>query len=290
LNEQVQLKALPFEAGVHPESARWNARLARFQWVDIARGAVFAFDPVTSDLWCHELGETVSAVFPGRNWDVVARRDRLEVLDWTSGETHTVAELPVPPSSRLNDGASDSHGTIWVGSMNSDGGPDGGELYRVWPDGRTETVLKSVGISNGIGWSGDGMKAYYVDSLTGRVDALELGRDGSPVNRRPFADLAAEGTPDGLAVAGDGGLWVAMWDGSCVVKVDVHGMVIERLSVPARRPSSLAFSNQGSMIVTSARVGLTPEELEDSPLSGHVFFGATRHRALPTHLHSFARN
>jgi sugar lactone lactonase YvrE len=288
LNEQVELRALPVDASEHPESARWNSRLARYQWVDISRGAVFAFDPVTLDVWAHELGEPVTAIFPGRRWDVIARRDRLEVMDWASGETHVVAELPVPRGSRLNDGASDSHGTIWVGSMNSTGEPGGGELYRVWPDGRVETVLRHIGISNGIGWRRDGMEAYYIDSLTGCVDALQLSDDGSVVERIVLADLATEGTPDGLVVAEDGDIWIAMWNGSRVVKVSRDGVVAERLPVPAQRPTSLAFNNQGSMIVTSARLGMAPEEIEETPQSGHVFIGATTHRALPTHLHSFA--
>jgi sugar lactone lactonase YvrE len=251
---------------------------------------VFALDPVNLDLWSLELGEPVTAIFPGRQWDVISRRDRLEVLDWTSGETHIIAQLPVPRDSRLNDGASDAHGTIWVGSMNISGEPDGGELYRVWPDGRVDTVLRNVGISNGIGWRRDGMEAYYIDSLTGCVDALRLAEDGSFVKRTVLADLAAEGTPDGLVVGEEGDIWIAMWNGSRVVKVNRDGVVVERLPVPAQRPTSLAFNNQGLMIVTSARLGMTSHELEESPLSGHVFIGRTSQRSLPTHLHSFAPN
>jgi sugar lactone lactonase YvrE len=134
------------------------------------------------------------------------------------------------------------------------------------------------------------MEAYYIDSLTGCVDALQLAQDGSLVERTVLADLTTEGTPDGLVVAEDGDIWIAMWDGSRVVKVSRDGVVAERLPVPAQRPTSLALNNQGSMIVTSARFGMTPQELEESPLSGHVFIGKTSHRSLPTHLHSFAPN
>lgn len=49
-------------------------------------------------------------------------------------------------------------------------------------------VLSSVGISNGLAWSPDGSIAYYVDTLTQRVDAFDYdaatGLHSMPADRR----------------------------------------------------------------------------------------------------------
>ncbi|CAN5346149.1 N/A [soil metagenome] len=281
------LQVVDAPPGEHRESARWNPRLARFQWVDIAQGEVFALDPVTGDLWTHRLEPPVTAILPGRARDVIARRDRLDVLDWQTGSTRTIASLPVPSTSRLNDGAGDPHGTIWIGSMAVDGSDGGGQLYRVWPGGRFENLIDVVGISNGIAWSQDARTAWYVDSLTGRVDTLSLDDGGSIVSRMPHADLLDEGTPDGLTIDADGYLWVALWDGARVVRLDPGGTIAERVAVPAPRPTSVALGGDGLMLVTSARLGLSPDELEQFPLSGEVFLGRTSAVAAPVREHDF---
>jgi sugar lactone lactonase YvrE len=68
-------------------------------------------------------------------------------------------------------------------------------------------------------------------------------------------------------------LWCAFWDGAQVVGFDGDAVPRMTLNVPALRPTSIAFGGPElrTMYVTSARFGLSEEELRAWPASGSVF-------------------
>ena len=86
-------------------------------------------------------------------------------------------------------------------------------------------MLESVTVSNGLCWSPDGSRAYYVDSGTGRIDVLTVDLAAPSVtDRDPFVDVEG-GTPDGLTVDAEGGVWLALWGGSAVHRYTVDGVL-----------------------------------------------------------------
>ena len=56
--------------------------------------------------------------------------------------------------------------------------------------------------------------------------------------------------------------------------------------MPVTQPSSCAFGDDGTLYITSARHGLTAEELRDQPHAGSVFALATATRGVA--IHAFA--
>ena len=85
----------------------------------------------------------------------------------------------------MNEGGCDPDGRFWCGSMAYDERPGGGALYRLDPDGAATRVLDGVTISNGLEWSADGTRAYYVDTPTQEIARLRLRRRRRPA--RPAA-------------------------------------------------------------------------------------------------------
>ena len=53
--------------------------------------------------------------------------------------------------------------------------------------------------------------------------------------------------------------------------------------MPVTQPSSCAFGDDGTLYITSARNGLTAEELDHQPHAGSVFALATSTRGVPVH-------
>jgi sugar lactone lactonase YvrE len=52
--------------------------------------------------------------------------------------------------------------------------PGGGAVYRVSPDIRSSNCFSPVSISNGVQWSADGTRVYYIDTPTRRVDVFDV--------------------------------------------------------------------------------------------------------------------
>ena len=115
---------------------------------------------------------------------------------------------------------------------------------------------------------------YYVDSPTQRIDAFSFDPEsGAIADRRTEVDIPPEaGSPDGLAVDAEGGLWVALWGGAAIRRY-LHGRLDRVIEVPVARPTSCAFGGAGldELYITSAWKGLSAKERREQPLAGAVF-------------------
>ena len=247
-------------------------------WVDIAQGRLHRTYFPSGETVTLDLG-AVSAAFPAVGGGILtAGGSRLTLrlppeqgAQWT---TRLVAEVPAREAVRFNDAGVDPAGRVWVGSMHTGETQTLGELYRLDSAGTLTTVLKGVTVSNGLGWSPDGTRMYYVDSPTKRVDVFDYDpARGEASGRRPFADLSAfEGIPDGLTVAADGCVWVAVWGGGVLRRLAPDGTQDAVLQVPVSQPTSCAFGGPGmtDLYVTTAKIGLTEEQLTAQPLAGRL--------------------
>jgi sugar lactone lactonase YvrE len=256
------------------EGPRWDARAQRLLWVDIMRGRVHAFRPGHAACRSVDVGRPVGALAGTADGGIVlAVAGGFARLDWDSGQVRMLAAVEADrPQNRMNDGACDPAGRFWAGTMALDEGPGAGALYRLDPDGTVRTMLTGVSISNGIDWSLDGRRMYYVDSPTRRIDAFDFDpRTGAIANRRTFVALPPEaGFPDGLTVDADGFVWLALWGGAALHRYDPEGARERIVPLPVTHPTSCAFggSDLDELYVTSARRPLSADERARQPMAG----------------------
>jgi sugar lactone lactonase YvrE len=150
----------------------------------------------------------------------------------------------------FNDLTTDPEGRIYVGSLLFNPLDDGssprqaGDLYLIDLDGSTRVVHGDVSLTNGLGVSPDGTTLYHSDTDAHAVWRYDRAADGSVSNRRPLYhhDRA---DPDGLAVAADGSVWVAMAGSGEVVGVDADGTVRETIAVEVPMVTSVCFGGVG---------------------------------------------
>ncbi len=146
----------------------------------------------------------------------------------------------------FNDLFTDAAGRVLVGSLRSDPFADGpripGSLYRIELDGTASELYGDVGLTNGIGLSPDGRTLYHSDTAATAIVAHDLTADGKAANRRVFARV--DGMPDGLAVDTEGGVWVAVYGGGCVMRFAPDGRLERRVEVPAQNVTSLCFGGR----------------------------------------------
>lgn len=262
------------------EGPRWDAAARRLLWVDIEGCELHVLE--AGEDRAIGLDAMVGAAAPTSSGAVVvALADRLALVDLADESVRTLVRLPHGPGLRSNDGACDAAGRFWIGTMALDETPGAGALYRY--DGRLQRVLDEVTLSNGIGWTRDDTRMYYIDSPVQRVDIFDFALGSGRVeDRRPFVLIdESDGIPDGLTVDDEGGVWVALYGGSCIHRYDESGRLDAVLEVPAENVTSCCFGGDDgrSLFVTTAapdgNVYVTQPGVSGPP--AHVFHaGGTR--------------
>jgi sugar lactone lactonase YvrE len=243
-------------------------------WVDIPGGRLHRTDPGSGQTATIDLGPPVSAVLPTADGEVlVSRQDRLVILG-DNGAERTVVAISPPPAVRFNDGATDPQGRVWIGSMDTGEQSALGILYRLDPGPVLTPVVTGVTVSNGLGWSPDGSRLYYVDSPTRQVDVLDFdSATGAVAGRRRFADLTrGSAFPDGLTVDAEGGVWVALFAGGALHRYGPDGELDTVVTLPVSHPTSCAFGGPdlADLYVTTASAPLPAAERAAQPLAGRL--------------------
>src|SRR4029077_1079736 len=170
------------------EGIRWVPQRTCFQWVDIFEGRLCRWDQIANTLETRNFAPPLGCAIPldGAR-SILAFERELWLYDWDAGSLSKWRSLPLLPGTRPNDGALARDGAVWVGSMSESGDQSRGRLWRISGDLEIETVIRDVGISNGIGWL-DSDHAVYVDTTTQRIDTLRRAPQGGGWTRTPFAD------------------------------------------------------------------------------------------------------
>ncbi|GAA3396575.1 SMP-30/gluconolactonase/LRE family protein [Cryptosporangium minutisporangium] len=256
----------------HGEGPVWDTGNGVLRFVDMLVGAVLTFDPVTGELTKRVVADVAAALRPRRagGWVLATQRGFAllgrDGLDAPDAEP-TWIEAFTDKSIRMNDGGCDAQGRFYCGTMAYSQEPGRGTLYRLDPDRSVHEVLTDLTVSNGLSWTQDGARAYFVDSPTKRVDVFDADpATGTLHNRRPFARID-DGTPDGLTIDADGGVWVALYGAGTVHRYDPHGTLDLVVEVPVSQPTSCAFVDR-DLYITTTRENL-PEGAE--PQAGALF-------------------
>jgi sugar lactone lactonase YvrE len=268
------------------EGPLWDARTGELLWVDINQGVVHRFHPASGADRPFHVGQPVGAVAPrAAGGYVLAVRDGFAVSGDDGGGVELVAPVEADRQEmRMNDGACDSRGRFWAGTMHLDCTTCAGSLYRLDPGGAVTRMLADVTISNGIGWSLDDRVMYFVDTGTPGIDAFDFDSESGAIGgRRRLATVEeGAGTPDGLIVDAEGCLWVALWDGWAVRRYAPDGTHLATVEVPAARVTKPAFGGAGLAdlyITTAAADAPDPEQ----PHAGGIFHARPGVAGSPAH-------
>jgi sugar lactone lactonase YvrE len=176
---------------------------------------------------------------------------------------------------RFNDGAVDSHGRFWAGTMNDpkvQSPQPEGILFRLDPDLTLHEMLAPVTIPNGMGWNAADDTMYWTDSPTGKIFAFDFdAATGAISNRRVFIDLGEPLEPDGFAIDVEGCLWSAIYGGGKVLRISPEGRVIGQIDLPTRNPTCPAFVGT-ELFITSAKDDRDDEKFPQSVRYGGRLF------------------
>ena len=218
---------------------------------DVLFGGVYALSEqgVVSTVFEHRrgIGGIVQHVAGGL---VVSGRD-VSFKSFAGGPTVQVRDRDAENGNvGYNDITADARGRIYAGFLGNspvfeDGrAPADGGLLMIDVDGTSMQVGAGIGLTNGLGFSPDGRTLYHSDSRVKTVWQYNVHADGTLTPKAVFA-RTEEGVPDGLAVAQDGSVWVALAAGGHGVAVfEPTGVRRDFIRIPVPMCTSLCFGGK----------------------------------------------
>lgn len=265
----------------HGEGPVWSPAWGGLSFVDMLAGDVLRLDGGSGTVSRWSVSTVVAALRPRANGGVVAATESDFVLfDRWGGEATRAIRGFDQPGVRFNEGGCDPAGTFLCGSMAYDSRPHAAVLYALAPDLSVSVAISGVTVSNGLGFTAAGERAFYVDSATHRVDVLDWTADASLQRRAPFVTIdPSVGTPDGLCVDAEDGVWVALWGGGVVHRYDTLGRLDAVVDVGVPHVTACTFGGEDlrDLYITTSRL---PEG--SPPDAGALFRVSPGVRGLPT--------
>jgi sugar lactone lactonase YvrE len=261
------------------EGPFWHPLQDRLFWFDILNKTLFSATSggIMVDRFTFDATVTAAGVIDSDNLAVASAAGIFKLTLSTDTRELLIPLEPDSTSTRTNDGRVNQSGGFWIGTMGlkDAGSVAAGALYQV-RSGSVTKLLSDVYVPNSTCFSPDGRTAYFADtpSLTIRKVAIDPQTGLPNGGWQTFVDSSQmAGQPDGAVVDSEGFVWSARWRGASVVRISPDGRIDREIKLPVSRVTCPAFGGRDlkTLYITTAREGLTADELAQEPLAGSVF-------------------
>ncbi len=233
----------------------WDKANNCFYWVDIIQGRIYRFSLLSEKVeLIYETERQIGGLLLSDDNSLMLFTDKdIRIWNMISGDIEILYQMNFETGERFNDTIKDSVGRIWAGTM--DATFSKGKLYRFEMGKEPSVILENLGISNGMGFSGDNRFFYHTDSISQTITKYEYNiQTGKITNGTLFFKMdVQDGCPDGMQVDRDENIWTACWGGGQIMKLSSSGIILERIALPVKQPSSLAFGNNIILVTTAAK-------------------------------------
>lgn len=228
------------------EGPVWDDRRGLL-FADVVHGGVYGLSPdgAVTTVFPHRRG--IGGMAPHAAGGLVVGGRNIAFKPFAGGDTQVL--LQHDKDSGLvgfNDLSTDAEGRIYVGSLafrpvGHEEEPRPAHLHVIDLDGSARVLADGILLTNGIGVSPDGKWLYHADSRTQALWRYPKHGDGDVGRRERFVEIAAPGIPDGVAVAEDGSVWIAIAYGKSVMRFAADGRHLETVEMPLPMVTSVCF-------------------------------------------------
>lgn len=248
-------------------------------WVDIFGKQIFRYDIDTKKLDTKSVNKYVSYIVPRKQGGVIiGLQDGMYHYDFDT-EICMFLGRPNkydPYTYRFNDGKCDVMGRIWTGTTAFFEERFDCSLYKVDNGHVFNEMFQGINVSNGLGWSPDNKKMYYIDSGKKLIYSFDFDAEGGRIsNKKVIINYKDEGAnPDGMTVDSEGMLWICHWGGYTLSRWNPNtGKKIDKIEMPVKQVTCPIFGgkNMSELYVTTARYGCTEDELKKQPHAGSIY-------------------
>ena len=262
------------------EGLHWDAAHSVLWGVDIHGSQIWRWG-LNSNTWrSWQMEERVGWVLPevGSNRVLIGMQRGFAWADRDAPDRCQWLREPFGENSslRLNDAKADSSGAVWAGSLNNDDeSRSDGCLFRLDTSGQLKVVDDGYLVANGPAIHEDGKLMLHTDSGRRTIYAFTLNvKAGTLGDKRVWLTFRPEeGYPDGMCFDSEGCVWVAHWGTGCVSRFAMDGRLLCRVALPVTLVTNVCFAGPSlnRLFVSTARVGLSEDELLGQPSAGSLF-------------------
>jgi len=138
----------------------------------------------------------------------------------------------------LSDGIVDAHDRMYVGDIGYNFFDPANQpvhtcvITCIESDGSARVVAGDLSFPNGMAITPDGKTLIVAETMGHRLTAFDILADGGLANRRVWAQLADDVSPDGISLDAEGGVWIANPEGKhAVLRVLEGGEVTDAIEL-----------------------------------------------------------
>lgn len=260
------------------EGPFWDCESEQLFWVDIEAGVLHSHDAKTKKNSEWSLGEMIGAVVPSEKETLIlALETGIASFNYKTKELRPLGILENSDQNlRFNDGKCGPGGNLWIGTMHKNLKPGYGNLFKVDHELQESLQISNTSISNGMAWSPDKTKFYYIDTAVYEVWEYDYDVVMAEISNRKtiFKIPESYGGADGMTIDREGMLWIAHWGGGCIRRWNPEtAEVLEKIEVDAPHVTSCCFGGKDlkTLYITTARSGMSENGLKSYPHSGGLF-------------------
>jgi sugar lactone lactonase YvrE len=262
------------------EGLHWDAQHAQLWGVDIHGRQLWCWDLQAPTWQSWPMPQRVGWVLPvaGGSQLVLGLQQGFALAERNDPTRVRWLQQPFAgqPALRLNDAKADATGAIWAGSLNNDDeSRSDGCLFRLDTAGHLKVVDTGYTVANGPAINADGTLMLHTDSGRRTIYAFTLDAEAGTLSDKRVWKVFAEtdGYPDGMCFDSEGCVWVAHWGAGCISRFAPDGSLLRRVQIPATQVTNVCFAGLGldRLFVSTARVGLSEDQLAQQPLAGGLF-------------------
>ena len=244
------------------EGPIWDSNNKLVYCVSIEQGIIYQINPNSGEVQSFPTQGSVGCVALTKEGNLIsAEKEGIFITNPKTKEKTYLTQFESDINLRYNDGRFDPVGRFLVGTKSEkdfflEDEVGKGKLFS-YINEDYKVILDDLSISNGIGFSHNGEKMYFIDTPTKKVAQYEYNLSTGDIEFEKYIiDIDGNGWPDGMCVDLDGNIWVAEWEGGRVRKWDVNtGKVIDEVALPCSRVTSccLGGDNLDELYITTAK-------------------------------------
>ena len=258
------------EGLVYPEGLRWHQGKL---WISDMRGLwVSTADKRGRIEHLFQVPNRPSGLgfLPDGRMLVVSMLDK-QVLRLDPDGLHLHADVSSIAYGNLNDMVVDGEGRAYAGH-----GGWRGEDHRlahiilITPDGKARIAADNMNFPNGTVITPDGKTMVVAETFAHKLTAFTIQRDGSLTDRRTWAVLPEDKTPDGMTQDAEGAIWLGSFRTCEYLRVLQGGEITHRVSTPKRWALSCMLGGDDRKTLYMATGETTSERLQKNDSVGRV--------------------